>query len=68
MNPKKTNAFLSADHLDERAASRIREAALFPPGEARQHALNNAAQLRSFAEMKRELLPDRATLLAKAEE
>jgi hypothetical protein len=45
--------FLSADHLERQADSRVREAAQFPPGEARQHALNNAAQLRSYADMKR---------------
>jgi hypothetical protein len=46
-------AFLSADHLEQQADSRVREAAQLPPGEARQHALNNAAQLRSYADMKR---------------
>jgi hypothetical protein len=50
--------FLSADHLEERAATRMREAAQLPPGEARQHALNNAAQLRSYAAMKRSLVPN----------
>jgi hypothetical protein len=46
-------SFLSADHLEQQADSRVREAAQLPPGEARQHALNNAAQLRSYADMKR---------------
>jgi hypothetical protein len=38
-----------AAHLEERAAARTREAEQLPLGEARQHALNNAAQLRSYA-------------------
>jgi len=59
--------FLSADHLDQQAASRDREAARLPPGEARQHALNNAAQLRSYADMKRQSIPDRVTLSNKTE-
>ena len=50
-------AFLSADHLEEQAAARARQAAQLPPGEARQHALKNAAQLRSYADMKRLLTP-----------
>jgi hypothetical protein len=57
--------FLSADHLDEQAAARVREAAQLPPGEARQHALKNAAQLRSYAELKRLLTPERATASGK---
>jgi predicted transcriptional regulator len=51
--------FLTADQLEERAAERIRQAEQFPPGEARQHALKNAAQLRSYAAMKRLLVPER---------
>jgi hypothetical protein len=46
-------SFLSADHLEQQADSRVREAAQLPPGEAQQHALKNAAQLRSYADMKR---------------
>ena len=68
MGKAEKTAFLSADHLEEQAASRTREAARFPPGEARQHALKNAAQLRSFADMKRQLLPGQATPPAKANE
>jgi hypothetical protein len=49
--------FLSADHLEEQAIARTREAAQMPPGEARQHALNNSAQLYSYAAMKRLLVP-----------
>lgn len=37
---------LSADLLEQRAATRFREAEL-PPGEARQQALKNAAQLQA---------------------
>ena len=49
--------YLTADHLEERAAAKIRDAELLPPGDARQHALKNAAQLRSYAAMKRCLAP-----------
>ena len=59
-------SFLSADHLEQQAASRVREATQLPPGEARQHALKNAAQLRTYADMKRLLMPERTTLGAKA--
>ena len=45
----------SADHLQEQADARIREAAQLPDGEARKNALKNAAQLRSYADMKRRL-------------
>jgi hypothetical protein len=55
MRSKEKIAYLSADHLEEQAASRVREAERLPPGEARQHALKNAAQLRSYAAMKRHL-------------
>ena len=44
---------LSADHLQEQADARIREAEQLPDGETRQNALNKAAQLRSYADMKR---------------
>jgi len=50
-------ACLTADHLEERAAAKIRDAERLPPGDARQHALKNAAQLRSYAAMKRYLAP-----------
>lgn len=53
--------FFSADHLEEQAASRVREAEKMPPGEARQHALKNAAQLRTYAEMKRLLIREPLT-------
>ena len=65
MRNKDKVSFLSADHLEEQAASRLREAEQLPPGEARQHALKNAAQLRTYAEMKRLMIPDRATYPAK---
>jgi hypothetical protein len=51
---------LTADYLEERAAAKIRDAEQWPPGEARQHALKNAAQLRSYAAMKRYLAPKSA--------
>jgi tRNA A37 threonylcarbamoyladenosine synthetase subunit TsaC/SUA5/YrdC len=53
MPSKDKITYLSADHLEQQAVSRIREAQQLPPGEARQHALNNAAQLRSYAAIKR---------------
>jgi hypothetical protein len=62
MRNRENMIFLSAVHLEERAAARIREAEQLPPGEARQHALNNAAQLRSYAAMKRLLVPDRSSV------
>lgn len=49
--------FLSADHLDRQADARMEEAAQLPEGDARQHALRNAAQLRTYALMKRVLAP-----------
>ena len=55
MRSKEKIIHLTADHLEEQAASKIREAEQLPPGEARQHALKNAAQLRSYAAMKRHL-------------
>lgn len=57
MRPKEKTLFLSADHLEEQANARIREAEQLPNGEARQNALRNAAQLRSYADMKRLLAP-----------
>ena len=57
MRSKEKIIYLTADHLEERAAWRVREAEQLPPGEARQHALRNAAQLRSYAAMKRYLAP-----------
>lgn len=53
MGRKNRIVFLTAEHLDEQANARDREAKLLPDGEARQHALNNAAQLRTYAAMKR---------------
>ena len=49
--------FLTADHLEEQADARSSEAKQLPEGEARQHALRNAAQLRTYAAMKRVLTP-----------
>ena len=60
MRSTEKNIYLTADHLEQRAAVRIREAEQLPPGEARQHALNNAAQLLSYAAMKRYLAPAKA--------
>jgi hypothetical protein len=57
MRSKEKILFLSADHLQEQADARIREAEQLPDGEARQNALKNAAQLRSYANMKRLLAP-----------
>jgi hypothetical protein len=53
MRSKAKIIHLTADYLEERAASRVRDAEQLPPGEARQHALQNATQLRSYAAMKR---------------
>jgi hypothetical protein len=58
MYSREKTKFLSADHLEEQADARIREAEMLPVGEARQNALKNAAQLRSYADMKRLLAPD----------
>ncbi|WPO42673.1 hypothetical protein [Tardiphaga sp. 42S5] len=66
MRSRQKTVFLSADHLEIQAASRISEAALLPPGEARNQALRNAAQLRSYAEMKRALSPSPAALVQTA--
>lgn len=55
MHSKEKATCLSADDLEERATLRIREAEQLAPGAARQHALKNAAQLRSYAAMKRYL-------------
>ena len=68
MRNREKMMFLSADHLEQQAAARVREAARLPPGEARQDALGNAAQLRSYAAMKRLLVPDRASFSVKAGE
>ena len=57
MRNKEKTIFLSAAHLEEQAVARLREADQLSPGEARQHALNNATQLRSYAAMKRLLVP-----------
>jgi hypothetical protein len=54
---KENITYLTADRLEERAAVRIREAEQLPPGPVRQHALKNAAQLLSYAAMKRHLAP-----------
>ena len=66
MRSKEKVTFLSVDHLEEQAAARVREAAQLPPGEARQNALRNAAQLRTYADMKRLLIPERTTIDARA--
>jgi hypothetical protein len=66
MRKTEKTILLSAAHLEERAAARIRDAQQLPLGEARQHALNNAAQLRSYAAMKRLLVPSRPSDSAEA--
>jgi hypothetical protein len=66
MRSRQKTVFLSADHLDIQAASRTSEAALLPPGEARDHALKSAAQLRTYAAMKRALSPSPAALVQTA--
>jgi hypothetical protein len=60
MRHKNKNVFLTAEHLDEQAEARVREAKLLPEGEAKQHALRNAAQLRTYASMKRAFAPQAA--------
>jgi len=57
LRSKEKTIFLSADHLQEQADARVREAEQLPDGEARQNALKNAAHLRSYADMKRLLAP-----------
>jgi hypothetical protein len=52
--------FLTADELDERADTCAREAERLPEGNARQHAIRNAAQLKVYATMKRVLAPQTA--------
>jgi hypothetical protein len=66
MHAKEKAIYLSADQLEERAIARIRQAEQLPPGEARQHALKNAAQLRSYAAMKRLLVPSGLSVASKA--
>jgi hypothetical protein len=58
MCTEKTVIYLFADQLKDRAVARIRQAERLPPGAELQHALKNAAQLRSCAAMKRLLVPD----------
>ena len=67
MRSRENRIFLTADQLEERASARIKDAERLPPGEARQHALKNAAQLRSYAAMKRLLAPARPNVAAKAD-
>jgi hypothetical protein len=57
MRQKKKTTFLTADHLEEQADARDSEAKQLPEGEARQNALRNAVQLRTYASMKRALAP-----------
>jgi hypothetical protein len=52
--------FLTAEHLESQADARAGEAKQLPEGEARQNALRNAAQLRTYASMKRALAPQMA--------
>jgi hypothetical protein len=52
--------FLTANELEEQADRRAREAEQLPEGEARQHAIRNAAQLKVYATMKRVLAPQTA--------
>jgi hypothetical protein len=67
MRNKERMIMLSAAYLEERAAARIRDAEQLPIGEARRHALNNAAQLRTFAAMKRLLVAGRPSDSVEAE-
>jgi hypothetical protein len=60
MRNRKKATYLTADHLDEQADARSSEAQQLPEGEARQNALRNAAQLRTYASMKRALAPQAA--------
>jgi hypothetical protein len=57
MRQKNKITFLTADHLEEQADARDSEAEQLPEGEARQNALRNAAQLRTYASTKRRLAP-----------
>jgi hypothetical protein len=57
MGQRNKIVFLTAEHLDEQANARDREANQLPEGEAKQNALRNAAQLRVYASMKRALAP-----------
>lgn len=52
---RKKVAFLTADQLEEKADARASEAEQLPEGDARQHALRSAAQLKVYADMKRVL-------------
>ena len=67
MRSSENRIFLTADQLEERASARIKEAERLPPGAARQHALKNAAQLRSYAAMKRLLAPARPSVAGGAD-
>jgi hypothetical protein len=60
MRQKTKIVFLTAEHLEAQADARVGEAKQLPEGEARQHALRNAAQLRLYASMKRALAPQMA--------
>ena len=48
MRSRERPVVLTADQLEDRASARITNAERLPPGEARQRALKNAAQLRSL--------------------
>lgn len=65
MEERNKRVFLSADHLDQQADARLREAEQLPEGEAKQHAFRNAAQLRTYAQMKRALAPPNELALEK---
>ena len=54
---RKKVVFLTADQLEEQAATRASAATQLPEGEARRNALRNAEQLRVYALMKRALTP-----------
>jgi hypothetical protein len=60
MRNEKRVIFLTAAQLEERAAARMWQAEQLPDGEARQHALKNAAQLRAYAAWKRKPLPEQS--------
>ena len=53
MHPRRRALFLTADHLEQQANARAREAKQLPEGEAKLNALRNEAQLRAYVIKKR---------------
>jgi hypothetical protein len=60
MRNRKKVVFLTAEQLEEQADARASAAMHLPEGDARQHALRRAEQLRLYAFMKRALTPQTA--------